>query len=83
MVLAKLMPIPAVTEDDIKEAEKELKEKGYNVKRSDLARVRSLHHIDDDDYDSLPEIKSEVKGANQTLLNGEKVSTDKKPKIKD
>ncbi len=83
VVLAKLMPIPAVTEDDIKEAEKELKEKGYNVKRSDLARVRSLHHIDDDDYDSLPEIKSEVKGANQTLLNGEKVSTDKKPKIKD
>ncbi len=85
VILSKAMPIPKLTDEDIRAAEKEMKEKGYSTKRSDLARVRSLHHIDDDDYDTLPEIKSEVKGANQTLLNGEKVptNTDKKPKIKD
>lgn len=90
--LAKLMPIPQFTEDDVKAAEKEMKEKGYNTKKAALPRVRSLHHIDDDDYDELPEVESEVKGASQTLLNGEKVNTksdtknkmsDEKPKIKD
>ena len=90
--LAKLMPIPQFTEDDVRAAEKEMKEKGYNTKKAALPRVRSLHHIDDDDYDELPEIESEVKGASQTLLNGEKVNTksdtknkmsDEKPKIKD
>lgn len=85
VILSKAMPIPQITEEDIKAAEKEMKEKGYSTKKSDLIRVRSLHHIDDDDYDTLPEIKAESKGANQTLLNGEKVqtNTDKKPKIKD
>ena len=90
--LAKLMPIPQFTEDDVKAAEKEMKAKGYNTKKAALPRVRSLHHIDDDDYDELPEVESEVKGASQTLLNGEKVNTksdtknkmsDEKPKIKD
>ena len=85
VLLAKMMPVPKYTEEDIKKAEKELKEKGFNVKKSEQIRVRSLHHIDDDDYDELPEIKSEVKGANQTLLNGEKVAEKKseQPKIKD
>lgn len=87
VLLAKLMPIPKVTEEQIKEAEKEMKEKGYSVKRSEMARVRSLHHIDDDDYDTLPEVESEGKGQSQTLLNGERVpqkkDEDKKPKMKD
>ncbi|MBR5539111.1 MAG: YidC/Oxa1 family membrane protein insertase [Clostridia bacterium] len=82
VILAKTMPVPQFTEEDIKKAEKELKDSGY-VKKSDLARVRSLHHIDDDDYDELPEVKSEVKGANQTLLNGEKVVPKEQPKLKD
>lgn len=85
VLLAKLMPVPRITEEDIKAAEKEMKEKGGSVKKGDLARVRSLHHIDDDDYDELPEIKNEVKGGGQTLLNGEKVPNSKaeKPKLKD
>lgn len=83
VLLAKLMPVPRFTEEDIKKAEKEMKEKGYNVKRTELARVRSLHHIDDDDYDELPEIEGTAKGANQTLLNGEKVVSKDKPKLKD
>lgn len=87
VLLAKLMPVPKVTEEQIKAAEKEMKEKGYNVKRSEMARVRSLHHIDDDDYDTLPTVESEGKGQGQTLLNGERVpqkkDDDKKPKMKD
>ena len=86
VLLAKLMPVPKVTEEQIKEAEKEMKAKGYNTKKSEMARVRSLHHIDDEDYDTLPEIESEGKGQGQTLLNGERVpqkDDSKKPKLKD
>lgn len=87
VALSKLMPVPKTTEEDIKKAEKELKAKGYDTRKpADKVRVRSLHHIDDDDYDTLPEVESEVKGANQTLLNGEKVETkrsEKGPKVKD
>lgn len=86
VLLAKLMPVPKVTDEDIKKAEKEMKEKGYDTKKANLPRVRSLHHIDDEDYESLPEVESEVKGASQTLLNGEKVPTkndQSKPKLKD
>ncbi len=83
VLLAKFMPVPKYTEEDIKKAEKEMKAKGYDTKRASLPRVRSLHHIDDEDYDTLPEIEAEVKGASQTLLNGEKVDTSKKPKLKD
>ena len=87
VLLSKLMPVPKMTEEDVKAAEKEMKAKGYDTRKtSEKIRVRSLHHIDDDDYDELPEVESEVKGAGQTLLNGEKVpakNQDKKPKIKD
>ncbi len=87
VLLAKVMPVPKITDEDIKAAEKEMKAKGYDTRKaSEKIKVRSLHHIDDDDYDNLPEVESEVKGANQTLLNGEKVETkknDKAPKVKD
>lgn len=85
VILSKVMPVPKMTDADIKKAEKEMKAKGYNTKKADLPRVRSLHHIDDEDYETLPEIEAEVKGASQTLLNGEKVNTknNSKPKLKD
>lgn len=86
VLLAKLMPVPKITDEDIKKAEKEMKAKGYDTKKANLPRVRSLHHIDDEDYETLPEVQSEVKGASQTLLNGEKVPTkndQSKPKLKD
>ena len=68
---------------------KEMKAKGYDTKRADLPRVRSLHHIDDEDYENLPDApKDGAKGTSQPLLNGEKVpvkdESDKKaPKLKD
>lgn len=89
VILAKTMPIPVLTEEDYKRAEKEMKAKGYDTKRADLPRVRSLHHIDDEDYEALPDApKDGAKGTSQPLLNGEKVpvkdESDKKaPKLKD
>lgn len=85
VILAKAMPLPKFTDEDIKRAEKEMKAKGYDTKRTELPRVRSLHHIDDDDYDTLPEVtKDGTKGSSQPLLNGEKVplkdESDKKKK---
>ena len=61
IVIAKVMPLPTFTEEDYKAAERELagKEKNKPVKRDpDAPRnpgVRSLHHIDDEDYESPAE----------------------------
>ena len=71
VILYKLMPMPKFTEEDFKAAEKELAGKNKNrpVKKErdpNAPRPRSLHHIDDEDYDehgnyiALPE-KSEIK----------------------
>jgi YidC/Oxa1 family membrane protein insertase len=51
-ILAKLMPIPQMSEEELRQAEKELKVKQQkNNASSDKPKVRSLHHIDDDDED--------------------------------
>ncbi len=58
-VLYKVMPLPVFTEEDYKAAERELmgKEKNKPVKKSGSKNpdVRSLHHIDDEDYESPAE----------------------------
>lgn len=57
-ILNKIMPMPQFTEADYKAAERELagKEKNKPVKKSGTRNpnVRSLHHIDDEDYDTTP-----------------------------
>lgn len=64
-VLYKTMPLPTFTEEDYKAAEKEFNAKNKrNSAHSDrdpnAARPRSLHHIDDDDYeDNAVESKTE------------------------
>ena len=61
IVIAKLMPLPVFSEEDYKAAERELmgKEKSKPAKRDPSAprdpSVRSLHHIDDEDYESPAE----------------------------
>ncbi len=54
IILAKLMPLPKFTEEDYKAAEKEMYgNKTYKKKKTEhdpsKPKVRSLHHIDDDD----------------------------------
>ncbi len=53
VIISKAMPLPQFTEEDYKAAEKELAGKTpKKVQKSDrVGTVRSLHHIDDEDYD--------------------------------
>ena len=66
-ILCKVMPLPKYTDAEIREIEKAEKEKA-KAQRSAMhnqPKVKSLHYIDDDDYESLPEInkpKPEKKG---------------------
>ena len=56
-IMKKMMPIPVFTDEDYKAAEKEMganSEKAKQVKKSGKV-VRSLHHIDDEDYDDTRE----------------------------
>lgn len=54
VIMSKAMPLPQFTEEDYKAAEKELAGKTpKKVQKSERAgTVRSLHHIDDEDYDA-------------------------------
>ena len=52
-ILTKTMPLPVFTDADYKAAEKELLGKSPKKiqKSENVGKVRSLHHIDDEDYD--------------------------------
>lgn len=54
IILAKVMPIPKFTEEDYRNAEREMNGKTKNKKSSgsngDRPKVRSLHRIDEEDY---------------------------------
>ena len=60
-ILSRVMPLPKFTEEDIKEAEREMKAQSKGQTRrssssgSNGERPRSLHHIDDDDYEQPAE----------------------------
>ncbi len=74
IVLAKAIPIPHFTEADLKAAEKEL-----NIKpKKEKKQVRSLHRIDDEDYE--PE-QTEKKDSKPQLKEG--VEKEDAPKLKD
>ena len=72
-IMNKVMPLPQFTEEDYKAAEKELlgKQPKKIQKSENAGKVRSLHHIDDEDYDEkgnycpkveeTPEEETEVK----------------------
>ena len=72
IILAKVMPVPTFTEEEYKAAEREYagkqKKKNDKAKDPNKPKVRSLHHIDDDDFEdtrhkteeTLPEPKKEV-----------------------
>jgi len=55
IIIAKAMPLPKFTDEEYKAAERELKGSNQNnkkvVKSENAGKVRSLHHIDDDDAD--------------------------------
>ncbi len=54
-ILSKVLPVPQFTEEEFKEAER--KYFGTQSKK-EKKKVRSLHHIDDDDYDANGKLKA-------------------------
>ena len=59
IILSKAMPLPVFTEEDYKAAEKELNKTQVKKKTGERdpnrPKVRSLHHIDDEDEEELPD----------------------------
>jgi YidC/Oxa1 family membrane protein insertase len=70
-IISKAMPLPKFSEEDVKEFKKAQKEAEKNARTAakNAPKVRSLHYIDDDDYDNLPEIdgsdKNDKNGSGQ------------------
>jgi YidC/Oxa1 family membrane protein insertase len=61
-ILSKAMPLPKYTEEELKAMKKAQKaaEKAQRQALKNQPKYRSLHYIDEDDYDELPEIKATV-----------------------
>lgn len=83
-ILFKVMPLPTFTEEDYKAAERELagKDKNKPVKRDPNApknpNVRSLHHIDDEDYETPAEREARLAARKRDYVEPE----DETPKQK-
>lgn len=78
-ILSKVMPMPVFTEEDYKAAEKELNAKAPK-KKSDENKasgssgkyVRSLHHIDDEDFEDAKERALAAKAAAEAAAEEER-----------
>ena len=83
VILSKAMPLPKYTAEDLKEMERAAKEraKAQRTALQEKPRYKSLHYIDEDDYDELPDLKPsadntaapvKTKGVEQAPLQQEK-----------
>ena len=54
-IISRIMPLPKFTEEDYKAAAKEMAGKRPVKKSSNVGKVRSLHYIDDEDFDDTRE----------------------------
>ncbi len=76
VILAKLMPLPVYTEEDLRKAEKEMKVKPQ--KNADRPKVRSLHHIDDDDDEIAPApAKKQTEAKKPAMIEKAELKEDK------
>ena len=68
-ILSKVMPLPKYTEEELKEMRRRQKEaeKQARTAHKSAPKVRSLHYIDDDDYDTLPEATTETKNEKKNV----------------
>jgi membrane protein insertase Oxa1/YidC/SpoIIIJ len=72
-IIAKAMPLPKFTEEEIKEfrkAQKEAEKMQREVAKSQ-PKYRSLHYIDDDDYDVLPDAPKSHEGGKDKHIDGD------------
>lgn len=79
IIIAKLMPVPKFTEEELKILEKARRqqEKAQKEIIKTQPKYKSLHYIDDEDYEELPEVKT------NTQTKASKPSSNDKPEIKD
>ncbi len=78
-IIKRAMPIPKYSEEELKEMEKIEKDRQKAEKAiiKSQPKYRSLHYIDEDDYEELPEIKSSGKSENSKTISSDR------PEIKD
>ena len=62
-IISRVMPLPKFSEEELREMKKRQKEaeKQAHTISKNAPKVRSLHYIDDEDYDTLPEMTTENK----------------------
>lgn len=89
LALSKMFPIPKFSEEDYKAAEREANFKALSKNQQKKQKVRSLHHIDDDDYeqpeqpvDKKPQLKDGVDKKNAPVLKEDKPSREEKQENK-
>lgn len=78
-IMKTVYPVPKYTEEELREIEKAEKErqKAQKAALKQQPKYRSLHYIDEDDYDELPEVKQN----NQS--GAKKFDASNAPEIKD
>lgn len=84
-ILYKMYPYPKFTEEDYKAAEKAIgAEKKAKKKESDpnKPKVRSLHHIDDDEFEEIYGKKKKESGAESVVEKQEKAAVKEKEENK-
>ena len=79
-ILSRVMPMPHFTEEQLKQMRKEQKaqEKAQKALLKGQEKYRSLHYIDEDDYDELPTVK-----ASEPKKQAPKLGPTDLPDIKD
>ena len=60
-IISRAMPLPKFSEEELREMKKAQKaaERAHRSAAKAAPKYRSLHYIDDDEYDALPEIKGQ------------------------
>ena len=68
-IISRIMPLPKYSEEELREMKKKQKEieKAQHSIAKNAPKVRSLHYIDEDDYEELPEVKTENKKNNSGI----------------
>jgi YidC/Oxa1 family membrane protein insertase len=70
-IISRVMPLPKYTEEDLKEMKKAQKEAEKNARSAakNAPKHRSLHYIDDEDYETLPELNDDGSKKNSGSLD--------------
>lgn len=80
-ILSKVMPLPKFSAEDLKEMEKAERTAAAERKAAlaEKPKVKSLHYIDEDDYDELPEVKKNTpENKNSVGLSSAELKDDRK-----